>query len=152
MNASKIRELLIEDFFTRGLSYRDLARKYGRDETTCRRHILHYQRQYELDHGRRRDRDVLPVNRNKRDPEARPLSLNHAAIGMHMSRFMDRIPGDRTATAFGMLLTPMKSAAVINDALAGQYDWRLTELDNLAKVLGMTRDQLLTMESQRALA
>jgi len=144
MNVSNLKNLIIEDFFTRGLSYKDLARKYGRDETTCRRHVLHYQQQYENTHGHRRQRDRLPVNKSRRNPDVRPLTTEHSAIGLHIDRFMDR--KGITPTSFGMLLTPMKSPSLINDAVAGNYDWTLTEINNLTEVLGLTRAQLFTPE------
>lgn len=145
MNISPIQPSLIEDFFEHGLSYAELARKYGRHETTCRKTVAAYRVQYQASHeGVPRQRSVTPRN-SKSASTGKPLSLGHCAIGIRIARYMQR---ERIgATGFGMLLRPMKGPSIVNLAVTGTYDWTLSDLQGLSMFFNLPFDRLTLMEN-----
>lgn len=149
MNLSPIHKDAIEDYFESGLSYANLAQKYGRDVSTLRKVIAAYRASHQETHGRDRERKVVPTN-SKPTITGKPLSLSHSAIGVRLGRYMQR--NGLQATAMGMLLEPMKSPNSINLAVIGAYDWTLCDLQSLAVFLGVPFDRLMLMEPEHAYA
>ena len=146
MTQPDIKALIVEDFFTQGLSYSALAKKYDRHETTCRKII----RQYQLRQPQKRSREIIPSSRRPRTNNGKPLSLAHSAVGMRIARHMQRT--GVSATTFGNQLSPVKGPTAINEAIVGTYDWSLTELLSLADFFGVSLDKLVNMEPLNASA
>jgi hypothetical protein len=149
MNISPIQNGVIEDYFENGFSYAGLAQKYGRDCSSCRKTISAYKMQYRADNGADRVRKIIPTN-SKGTTTGKPLSLGHSAIGVRVGRYMQR--HKISATAFGMLMQPMKSPSNVNLAVIGAYDWTLSDLQALSLFFDVPFDRLMLMEAEHAFA
>lgn len=134
---------MIEDFYEKGMTFAELSRKYGRSETRCRQIIRKYAIDYRAQNGSARQ-VKKPSPEERAHSRGKPLSTQHMLLGIRIQRYLDY--NVMSASAFGMMLSPMKSGNLINRAVAGTYDWTLVELQNLAQFFNCEIDDLWKQE------
>lgn len=128
----------IAAFFDDGLSYREVAERFGRDISTVRKLIAR-----ERD---RREAEGIPIPaRPKRtgDPRCRAnmrkLSPVHGVIGARLN-FWRTVQNKKSATEVGALLGC--SAQVVGKMEMGAHDFTLSQLFRLADILEVEFDEL----------
>ncbi|MDF2996861.1 MAG: hypothetical protein K0R27_2498 [Xanthobacteraceae bacterium] len=120
--------------FEQGMSYDDLARKYGNRHPTTIRKMLRV-------HGA--IRKAAPVSKGgpKRLSDLKPLSKVHQAIGIEINRYRT-LTHDLGMSEMGEKLNVNR--ALIRKMELGIHDFTLTEINMISELLGLPVMELLT--------
>jgi hypothetical protein len=134
---------VLEEWYS-GLSQHEIKQKYGLSQTGLRRLV----RQDKLHNGPR-DR-VEPAKANSKLEGRKPLSALHAHIGFLISRHLDK--QKMSPTIFGMQDGVGFTRYQVRAMTLGVYDLKITELEALATVLGVSFLDLVKGNKEAALA
>ncbi|MFN4091666.1 MAG: hypothetical protein ACK4FG_02065 [Brevundimonas sp.] len=141
---------IVEDYYENGLSQAELSRKYDYDIVSIRKSLAAYAFRFaQENNGCKRERKIVPKP-SCSVADRRPLSTSHSAIGLHLTRYMNR--HGLEARELGMLLKPMKSTRTINKAVMGLYDWTLFEMQGLTTFLDLSMEELTSITKEVELA
>lgn len=139
---AEIYRLAIEDFYEQGLSIAALANKYHKSTSTIAKQLQIYKKS-----NPDRPRKKMPVDPRKFNDE-RPLTIEFTRIGLYVNRYITE-HGLRN-TAFGNVAG--FSAVSVAHIIKGTYDLTFLDIQRLAKVLGMSWEELLIIDPKRAAA
>lgn len=132
MESRNWTDAAIRDHFEQGLSYSEIAQKYGRNQSTIAK-LLARERKRRAANGEPLGRKP----RNRPDPRAfanlTRLSPTHARVGARLNYYRT-VTKQLTPTALGDLLSVSRS--LIGKMEAGAHDFTLTELWKIAQLLG----------------
>lgn len=134
-NTQKLRMSIINDYYELGLSYAELAKKYGYSTDMVKKTIARDR----LENGPR-DRKSEPVDPRRRG-ERKALSYEHFCIGLHVARHIK--DNGITPTIFGRLGKLAASRVRVGQIIDGVHDLTLLERDAIAEIVGVTKEEVV---------